>query len=203
MDTYETVLKRKLQEIGSLFEDKRMVPQVDNATQGIANALINGKKLTAIGNGGSYANADHFIGELTGRFRYHRKPIAAFSLNGQSGFTAIGNDYGYENSYARQITCMLDEGDVLIAYSASGTSPNIIEAAKAAHEKGAIVVGFSGMTGSLKDISDFPVTVDSVEVQNIEEIHYLLMHIICEMVEDRWVRACDPNARAKDYVKKN
>lgn len=202
MNTFEIVLKRKLNELTEIFNDAQLISQVDAAVDAITSALINGNKLTAIGNGGSFSNADHLVGEFTGRFRYHRKPIAAFSLNGLAGFTAISNDYGYEYSYSRQIRGIMNEGDVLVAYSASGNSPNIVDAVNVANEIDVLTIGFTGTRGKLKEIADFPVMVDSIDIQNIEEAHYLMMHIICEMIEERWVEVKDTEAEKKDYAKK-
>jgi D-sedoheptulose 7-phosphate isomerase len=137
------------------------------------------------GNGGSAADAQHIAGELVGRFTRERKPLAAVALSTDTSIlTCIANDYSFEKVFARQAEALVRKGDILWAFSTSGTSTNIIAAAKVAREKGARVIAFTGRKNSkLEQISDICFCADAESTARSQEIHQLAYHIICDLVE--------------------
>lgn len=157
------------------------------AVQSITDAFRNGKKLLLCGNGGSAADSQHIAAEFMIRLSHNmqRPALPAIALTTDtSNLTAGGNDIGFENVFARNIEGLGNEGDVLIAISTSGNSPNIIKAANKAHEKKMFVIGFLGGTGGkMKDYVDLPIIIPSSNTQRIQEGHITVAHIICELVE--------------------
>ena len=142
-------------------------------------------KLLWCGNGGSAADAQHLAAEFSGRFYYDRPPLYSEALHVNTSYlTAVGNDYGYDEVYARMVRAMGRKGDVLIAMSTSGNSPNVLRAAEAAREQGMTVVGFTGENGGkLAGLSDHLLAIPSTDTPRIQECHMLIGHIICELVE--------------------
>jgi len=155
------------------------------AIRTIACALQDGGKVLVCGNGGSAADAQHMAAELAGRFRMDRKSLAALALTTDTSvLTAIGNDYGYDEVFARQVLGLGKRGDVLVAISTSGCSRNVLDAAIAARELGMFVVALTGSTGHmLEALSDVTLLVPSDDTPRIQEAHEFLIHIICEAVE--------------------
>jgi D-sedoheptulose 7-phosphate isomerase len=153
----------------------------------LASAYKNNKKLLLCGNGGSAADCQHIATEFMIRLSHHinRPALPAIALTtDSSNLTAGGNDIGYENVFARNIQGLGNEGDVLLAISTSGNSPNIIKAVDMAHEKGLKVIGLlGGSGGKLKPMVDVPVIVPSANTQRIQEGHITIAHVICESVE--------------------
>jgi D-sedoheptulose 7-phosphate isomerase len=148
-----------------------------------------GNKLLLCGNGGSAADCQHIATELMIRLNHHiqRPALPAIALTtDSSNLTAGGNDIGFENVFARNVEGLGIKGDVLLAISTSGNSPNVIKAVEMAHKKGMKVIGFlGGNGGKLKDIVDLPIVIPSSNVQRIQEGHITVAHIICELVEDK------------------
>ena len=142
------------------------------------------------GNGGSAADAQHIAGELVGRFEQNRKGLAAVALTTDSSIiTSAANDYGYQNIFVRQVEALVKKGDILWAISTSGTSPNIISAAKLAKKKGARVLAFTGIAGSpLEKLADICFCANHKSTARSQEIHQLAYHIICGLVEDSFAR---------------
>lgn len=157
------------------------------AVQSLVDSFRNGKKLLLCGNGGSAADCQHIATEFVIRLSHHiqRPSLPAIALTTDtSNLTAGGNDIGWENVFARTIQGLGNEGDILIAISTSGNSPNIIKAVEQAHEKKIFVVGFlGGNGGKLKDQVDLPIIIPSSNTQRIQEGHITIAHIICELVE--------------------
>ncbi len=137
------------------------------------------------GNGGSAADAQHIAGEFVGRFRRERKALAAVAFSTDTSvITAIANDYSYERIFARQAEALVREGDILWAFSTSGTSANIIAAVEVAREKGVRVIAFTGKADSeLEQMADFCFCADAEATARSQEIHQLAYHIICDLVE--------------------
>ena len=150
-------------------------------------ALRDGGKLLLAGNGGSAGDAQHLAGEMLSRLYYDRSPCAAIALTTDSSvLTAIGNDYGYDRVFERQILGLGCPGDVLIAISTSGRSSNILRAISAAREKGITVVGFTGRTGGdMTALCDLCLHAPSDSTPLIQQIHITAGHIICGLVEER------------------
>ena len=154
----------------------------------LVDAYKNGKKLLLCGNGGSAADCQHIATELMIRLNHNisRPALAAIALTTDtSNLTAGGNDIGYENVFARNVEGLGNNGDVLLAISTSGNSPNVIKAVEMAHSKKMKVIGFlGGSGGKLKSIVDIPIVVPSNNTQRIQEGHITIAHIICELTED-------------------
>jgi D-sedoheptulose 7-phosphate isomerase len=156
-------------------------PVVAEWGQRLAEVFAAGGKLFACGNGGSAAEAQHLTGELLGRFREERRPLPAIALCADSSaVTAIANDYGIEELFARQVQAYGRSGDVLVALSTSGTSPNVIAAAKAALDLGVTVWAMTGPAPNpLAALSDSAIAVDAPTVATVQEIHLNLVHALC------------------------
>ena len=150
-------------------------------------ALSSGKKIMFAGNGGSAADAQHWAGELVSRFYYDRPGLPAIALTTDTSIlTAIGNDYGYDYTFARQIEALGVEGDVFVAISTSGNSPNIVRAVEASRQRGVKVIGFTGMGGGkLLEIVDVCIRIPSTETPRIQEGHEFLGHCLCAMIEEK------------------
>jgi len=156
-------------------------PVVSQWGQDLADIFAAGGKLLACGNGGSAAEAQHLTGELLGRFRNERRPLPAVALSADSSaVTAIANDYGIEELFARQVQAYGRSGDVLLAISTSGTSPNVIAAAKAGLDLGVTVWALTGQAPNpLAALSDSAIAVDAPTVATAQEIHLSLIHALC------------------------
>ena len=153
----------------------------------VVQALKQGNKLLFAGNGGSAADCQHMAGEFVSRFMFDRNPLPAVALTTDSSIlTAIGNDYGYEQVFSRQVRGLARAGDVLFAYSTSGNSPNIVTALQVAQELQVATVGLTGASeGCMNPYCDHLLQVPSTCVPRIQEGHLLMGHTICEMVEQR------------------
>ncbi|MCU0888145.1 MAG: SIS domain-containing protein [Rubritepida sp.] len=151
----------------------------------VTAALRAGRKLMICGNGGSAADAQHWAGELVSRFHYDRPGLPAIALTVDSSIlTAIGNDYGYDRVFARQVEALGQAGDVLFALSTSGNSPNILAALEAARARGIATVGFTGQGGGkMAALCELCLRVPSDSTPRIQEGHEVLGHAICAMVE--------------------
>lgn len=153
----------------------------------MVEALQNGKKVVLFGNGGSAADAQHIACELAGKFKMMRRglPVIALTTN-TSSLTAIGNDFGYDQVFSRQVEAMTNSGDVVIGISTSGRSLNVLKGVRAAKEKGAITVGLTGAAGEeLCKAADVCVKVPSEDTARIQEAHITIGHIVCELVEEK------------------
>ena len=158
---------------------------VQRAAELIADAFKSNGKLLVFGNGGSAADAQHIAGELVNRFLQHRRALPAIALTTDGGvLTCIANDTGFENVFARQIEALGTKGDVCLAISTSGTSPNVTVACEQARKQGMVVIGLLGRDGgNVAALCDLALIVPSDDTQRIQETHNLIGHIICELVE--------------------
>ena len=159
--------------------------EIASAGELCANALLQGQRIYLCGNGGSAADAQHIAAELIGRFVNDRRALPAIALTTDtSALTAIGNDYGYDEVFSRQVEGLCGEGDVLIAISTSGNSDNVLKAVDAAHRVGASVIGISGKSGGALDAkADVSLVVPSDVTARIQEMHIMIGHLICALVE--------------------
>lgn len=146
----------------------------------------NGGKMLLMGNGGSAGDAQHIAAEFIGRYKKERKPVAAIALTVDSSIlTCVGNDYGYENVFARQVEGLAKKEDVVIAISTSGNSENVIRGVEKAREIGAKTIGLLGKQGGkLKDMVDLAIVVPSSDTARIQEAHITIGHIICEILDE-------------------
>jgi D-sedoheptulose 7-phosphate isomerase len=165
----------------------RLANAVSSAVDIIYSSLAADGQLFLAGNGGSAADAQHIAAELTGRFMRERRPLRALALHGNtSALTAIGNDYGYEHVFARELTAHARPGDVLLAISTSGNSPNIRRAIEAARQCQVSVIGLAGESGGwMRTECDLCLCVPSNSTPRIQEMHILIGHTICEILEER------------------
>ena len=159
--------------------------EVQRAAEMIAAAFTAGGRLLLFGNGGSAADAQHIAGELVNRFLLKRRALPAIALTTDGGvLSCIANDTGFENVFARQIEALGTKGDLCLAISTSGTSPNIVAACEQAREQGIRVIGLLGRDGgSVKSLCDLALIVESGDTQRIQEAHNLIGHILCELIE--------------------
>jgi D-sedoheptulose 7-phosphate isomerase len=165
------------------FEENK--DAIARTAETIAHGLRGGHKVLFFGNGGSAADSQHLAAELVGRFGPDRSPLAAISLSTDTSIlTAVGNDYGYENIFARQIAGLGHAGDTAIAISTSGNSPSVLGGIDVARSKGLFTVGFTGETGGkMQGRVEVLFRVPSRQTPRIQETHILLGHILCELVD--------------------
>lgn len=170
-----------------ILEDSILLNDIERIVAIIVESLSTKGKIHLCGNGGSAADAQHLAAELSGRFYYDRAPLNAEALHCNSSYlTAVANDYGYDFVYSRMIEASAHKGDVLIAFSTSGNSSNILNAIYQAAKQGVVTIGFTGATGGkMAACCDFIIKVPSTDTPRIQEIHILLGHIICELVEQK------------------
>lgn len=171
---------------GMLLDSGDILKNLEEAALECIAALKNNKKILLAGNGGSAADAQHIAGEFVGRFMFNRPPLRAIALTTDTSImTAIVNDYGAEKMFSRQLDALGDPGDIFMAYSTSGSSPNIINALKKAKEKGLISIGLTGnKKGEMVNICDYILEVPSSETPRIQECHLLLGHTLCGIIEE-------------------
>lgn len=163
-------------------------PALSQAIDTLVNCIGQGAKVLACGNGGSAADAQHFIAELVGRFERERIPLAGIALNTDTSImTAVGNDYGYDHIFSRQVQALAGPEDILVAISTSGNSANVINAIKAAHERDVRVIALSGKNGGafnqILGPNDIHLCVPHERTMRIQEIHILLLHILCDGID--------------------
>ena len=165
----------------------RLAGDVAAAVDLIAGSMGAGGTLMLAGNGGSAADAQHIAAELTGRFLKDRRALRAIALHANgSALTAIGNDYGYENVFARELSAHARQGDVLLAISTSGNSRNILRAIETAREYGVLVIGMTGEAGGrMRDLCDLCLCAPSDRTARIQEMHITIGHTLCELLEER------------------
>ena len=180
-------LVRSRDVIQAAIDDPTFGDAISDIVEVTATALDKGHKLLLAGNGGSAADAQHLAGEMLSRFHYDRAPAAAIALTTDTSvLTAIGNDYGYERLFERQILGLGCAGDVFIAISTSGRSANILRAIDAARQKRILTVGFTGRTGGeMASRCDICLHAPSDSTPLIQQIHITAGHVICGLVEER------------------
>ncbi|MEK9627959.1 MAG: D-sedoheptulose 7-phosphate isomerase [Nitrospinota bacterium] len=152
----------------------------------IKSRLESGGKLLLMGNGGSAGDAQHIAAELIGRFKKERKAMPAIALTvDTSSLTALGNDYGFETIFERQVEALATENDAVIGISTSGNSENVVRAIKKANALGAFTIGLLGNDGGkLKELVNLPIIIPSNDTARIQEVHITIGHIICEIIEE-------------------
>jgi D-sedoheptulose 7-phosphate isomerase len=186
-ESTRAAIDRLLGETVALLEGVRAGDQAPlvQAIEVIGEALANGQALLVFGNGGSAADAQHFAAEFVGRFARDRRAVPALALTTDtSALTAIANDYGFERVFARQIEAFGAPGDVALAITTSGTSPNVVEGLKAAAERGMTTVALTGRDGGEAGaLADVHLNVPHEVTARVQEAHTVLLHVICELVE--------------------
>ena len=169
-----------------ILKDEAIQEKIRSAALAMVSAIRNGHKVLSAGNGGSAADAQHFAGELVSKFFFDRPGLPAFSLaTDTSVLTAIGNDYGYEHSFERQVQAVGQKGDVFLGISTSGNSKNIVAAVIEAKKKGIMTVALTGAKEcQLDSLCDTVIKVPSASTSTIQESHIMIEHMICAIVED-------------------
>jgi D-sedoheptulose 7-phosphate isomerase len=184
-DPREALVVRTLKEAAAAHE--RMTERaasVAEAAAAVIAALQQGRTVFAFGNGGSAADAQHFAAELVGRYERERNAWPAVALTTDaSTLTAVGNDYGFDRVFARQIEALGRPGDVAIGISTSGNSPNVLRGLEAANDRGLTAIALTGRGGAAATIAKLSVKVDEERTARIQEVHATLLHVICELVE--------------------
>lgn len=178
-----------------ILNDEKLIQVIKNAAIIVTDAYKDGKKTMLAGNGGSAADAQHIAGELVSRFYFDRPGLASIALTTDSSIlTAIGNDYGYEQLFARQVQANGSKGDIFIGISTSGNSENIIRALQVCKEKGVFSIILTGESGGkMNSLCDICINVPSNETPRIQEAHILIGHIICCIVEEELFRELKPS----------
>jgi D-sedoheptulose 7-phosphate isomerase len=173
--------------IAAAIADSNFAATVAVIVDRVADALAAGNKILLAGNGGSAADAQHLAGEIVGRFYYDRAPAAAIPLGTDiATMTAIANDYGFERAFERQVRGLGRAGDVLIALSTSGRSPNILNALSAARDIGVVAIGFTGRNGGeMPPLCDLCLRVPADSTPLIQQLHMIAGHLVCALVEER------------------
>jgi len=188
MDRTITISKRleqHLQTLQQIAENQALKAAVNEAVERIVTCFRNGGKVWFCGNGGSAADAQHLAAEFSGRFYFDRPVLPSEALHCNTSYlTAVANDYGYDQVFARIISGVGAKGDILVGISTSGNSTNILRAFEVCREKGVTTFAFTGRTGGkMKDLADLLIAVPSTDTPRIQEAHITLGHIICELVE--------------------
>jgi D-sedoheptulose 7-phosphate isomerase len=178
-------LRETAENLGAMARDQDLLAAVADTARACVDALRRGNKILFAGNGGSAADAQHLAGELVSRFAYDRPGLAAFALTTDTSvLTAIGNDYGYERLFARQVEAVGSAGDVLFGISTSGRSPNVLAALDVARAKGLVTVGMTGrIGGQMAERCDFLLRVPSDVTPRIQEGHIAMGHAVCQIIE--------------------
>jgi D-sedoheptulose 7-phosphate isomerase len=180
-----SIITQSIETKQRLLADEQLTVTLCDVVDACLDCYRAGGKLLLCGNGGSAADAQHIAAELTGRFYKDRDPLNAEALHVNGSYlTAVANDYGYEEVFARMVRAKGQAGDILFALSTSGNSPNVLKAVEAAKKIGMQVVAMTGSDGGkLKDLADFLLLVPSEDTPRIQEAHILIGHIICELIE--------------------
>jgi D-sedoheptulose 7-phosphate isomerase len=171
--------------MAEMLKNSSLLARVEDAVTACVKSIRAGGKILLAGNGGSAADAQHIAGEFVSRFAFDRPGLAAVALTTDTSIlTAIGNDYGYEKLFSRQIQALGRPGDVFVGYSTSGKSPNVLQAFETARKAGLVCVGFTGNRGGpMQGLCHHLLEVPSSDTPKIQEGHLVLGHIICGLVE--------------------
>lgn len=184
----KNIIKNRIKE-SILAKEALVESQLDNiekAANAIIDSIRSGGKLIAFGNGGSFADSQHIVGELVGRFKKERRALSAIALGTNTPLlTAIANDYGYDAIFSRELTALGKKGDVALGISTSGNSKNVIEAMKKAKSMGIKTIALLGSDGGmLKKDADIAIIVPSKDTPRVQESHIMIGHILCELIEE-------------------
>ena len=165
--------------------ERDLTPAIESAVSLLAGAFRSGNKLLVMGNGGSAADAQHFAAEIVGRFKLERRALPALALTTDTSIlTAVGNDYGFQSIFARQVEAHAAPGDVVIGISTSGNSPNVQLALQCAALSGCRTVALLGKDGGgIKDVAELSIIVPSQDTPRVQEGHITIIHILCDLVE--------------------
>lgn len=180
------IIRQSISVKSHILNDPEFIYNIKHTAGAIIHALKKRNTIRFCGNGGSAGDAQHIAAELSGRFYFDRPPLDAEALHVNSSYlTAVANDYGYDVVYERMVEAQGKKGDVLVGLSTSGNSENVLRAMKKAKELGMVTVAFTGQGGGkMAEFADFLIAVPSTDTPRIQEVHILIGHIICEIVEE-------------------
>ena len=184
-------IKKTITESSNLILNSiNLSEKIEESINEIIKCFKRGNKIIVFGNGGSAADAQHIVAEFIGRFQKERKSLPAISLTTDSSIiTSLANDYSYDIVFSRQCESLVSEGDIVIGISTSGKSKNVEEGIKTAKKKGAITIGLlGGDGGTIKKITDVSIVVPSTNTARIQEVHRVIYHIICDVVESESIK---------------
>ena len=186
LETIKKEFELHLQTIQNV--QNNMEEKLESAAKLVVQTLKNGNKILIFGNGGSAADAQHFAAELTGRYKTERRGLPAIALTTDtSALTAIGNDYGYDRVFDRQVESLAVKGDLLIGISTSGNSKNVLNAFELGKEIGCNIIGMSGRDGgAMNEASNINLVIPSNDTPRIQEMHILFIHTLCQIVDDNF-----------------
>lgn len=185
LDKIKAVIKASIFVKEEILNNDQLLSIIDKAAEEITSAFKRGNRVYFCGNGGSAADAQHLAAEFSGRFYYDRPPLDSEALHVNTSYiTAVGNDYSFDEIYARLVKAKGRNGDILVALSTSGNSSNILNAIKQSHTQDMVVIGLTGSTGgAMASLCDFLINVPSTDTPRIQESHITIGHILCEIVE--------------------
>jgi D-sedoheptulose 7-phosphate isomerase len=175
------------QSIDTIIKIEKLSEKISQVVDEIVNCISKGGKIITFGNGGSAADAQHIAGELIGRYVLERRSYPAIALTADtSTLTAIANDYSYADVFSRQCQGLVNKGDIVIGISTSGNSENVKNGLKTSKDKGAFTIGLLGNNGgTIKDITNLNIIIDTESTPRIQESHRVIYHIICQLVEEK------------------
>ncbi|MFM2345203.1 MAG: phosphoheptose isomerase [Pseudomonadota bacterium] len=175
--------------INNITDSLKLVPQLEIAGKILVNAINNGNKILICGNGGSAADSQHMAAEIIGRFEVERRAFPAIALNTDTSIlTAVGNDYGFNDIFSRQVQGLGNAGDVLIGISTSGNSKNVVQAIHVAKQKNMVIIGFCGKNGGqmqelLAEQPHINLCATGANTARIQEVHGIWIHALCELID--------------------
>jgi len=185
MNSFDQKIREAFLSSADTMRATNLAAQITKAVELLHACFASGNKVLMCGNGGSSEQAQHFATELMGRYKKERQALPAIVLGSYAPLlTALGNDYGFETVFSRELSGLGKRGDVLVAFSTSGNSKNVIEAVSVAKNLGIKTIGFSGEKGALRTAVDIALAVSSADTPRIQETHLLMVHIISELIED-------------------
>lgn len=182
----QSIIQQSISVKQSVLQDEALLKTIEDCVRVINNCFAHDGKVLFCGNGGSAADAQHLAAEFSGRFYTDREPLFAEALHVNTSYlTAVANDYSYDEVYSRLVKAKGRKGDVLIALSTSGNSSNIIKALETARQREMSTIGLTGQTGGrMKGLCDYLLNVPSTDTPRIQEVHIMMGHIICQLVEE-------------------
>ena len=186
-DYFSQGLKAHMKTVEAMLDDAHLLGRIRSAAEMAAACIRDGGRLLLCGNGGSAADCQHIAAEFTGRFQKERRPLPALSLTtNTSSLTAIANDYGFREVFSRQVEALGKKGDILMGFSTSGSSENVVLAMERARDLGLGTIGFTGGSGAirLEGVSDCLIAVPTTYTPSIQEAHIIIGHMICGYVDD-------------------
>ncbi|MAD48432.1 MAG: phosphoheptose isomerase [Gammaproteobacteria bacterium] len=171
-----------------ILNDDNLIELIDLIFEKCYYSLKNNGKIIFCGNGGSFADSQHLAAEFVSRLRFDRNPLPSLALGtNSSNLSAIGNDYGYENIFSRELSVLGNKNDIFVPISTSGNSPNIIKAIKAGKKIGMTVFGLTGKNGGLMNgLCDYTIIIPSDSTEKIQESHIMIGHILCYLIESKY-----------------